>query len=214
MTPIHLQESAQRSLDLSELPPAIVHESSRRLAIQLKEVLDRIALPPVESIPDAQAMAKAEFKRWTIPGTEIQIAQVKTGPRAGEYLFTPETLSRLPEFYAKVRDLPYKPGATVGWYDFSTYSPVGVAMALHRILPPRWLLDMPQHRTRTLFLDQPAWRWLGIVVVLGVGFAVVRWCFRLSAYWAGRVDTRRKMGGVAPATQHRISDASCCSDSC
>jgi len=60
---IHLQESAKRSLDLSELPPAIVHETSRRLAIQLKEVLDRIALPPVESIPDAQAMTKAEFKR-------------------------------------------------------------------------------------------------------------------------------------------------------
>jgi MscS family membrane protein len=189
---MHLQESAQRSLDLSELPPAIVQETSRRLAIQLKEVLDRIALPPVESIPDAQAMAKSEFKRWSIPGTEIQIAQVKTGPRTGEYLFTPETLSRLPEFYAKVRDLPYKPGATVGWYDFSTYSPVGVAMALHRILPPRWLLDKPQHRTRTLFLDQPVWRWLGILVVLGAGFAVVRWSFRLSSYWAKRVEPARK----------------------
>ena len=189
---IHLQESAQRSLDLSELPPAIVHETSRRLAIQLKEVLDRIALPPVESIPDAQAMAKAEFKRWTIPDTEIQIAQVKTGPRAGEYLFTPETLNRLPEFYAKVRDFPYKPGASVGWYDFSTYSPVGVAMALHRIVPSRWLLDKPQHRTRTLFLDQPVWRWLGILVVLGAGFAAVRWFFRLSAYCAKRVEPAGK----------------------
>lgn len=189
---IHLQESAQRSLDLSELPPAIVHETSRRLAIQLKEVLDRIALPPAESIPDAQSMAKAEFKRWTIPGTEIQIAQVKTGPRTGEYLFTPETLSRLPEFYAKVRNLPYKTGSSVGWYDFSTYSPVGVAMALHRILPPRWFLDTPQHRTRTLFLDQPVWRWLSILVVLGAGFAVVRWFFRLSTQWAGRVEPAGK----------------------
>jgi MscS family membrane protein len=189
---IHLQESAKRSLDLSELPPATVHESSRRLAIQLKEVLDRIALPPAESIPDAQSMARAEFKRWTIPGTEIQIAQVKTGPRTGEYLFTPETLSRLPEFYAKVRDLPYKPGASVGWYDFSTYSPVGVAMALHRILPPRWLLDTPQHRTRTLFLDQPVWRWLSILVVLGAGFAAVHWFFRLSTQWAGRVEPAGK----------------------
>ena len=75
---IHLQHSAQRSLDLSELPPAITYETSRRLAIQLKEVLDRIDLPPIESIPDAQAMAKAEYKRWTIPGTEIQIAEVKS----------------------------------------------------------------------------------------------------------------------------------------
>jgi MscS family membrane protein len=183
---LYLQESAQRSLDLSELPPAIVHESSRRLAIQLKEVLDRIDLPPVESIPDVQTMTKAEFKRWTIPGTEIQIAEVKTGPRTGEYLFTPETLNRLPEFYAKVRDLPNKPGASVGWYDLSTYSPIGVAMALHRIVPPRWLVDSPRYRTRVLFLDQPVWRWLGIVVVLGAGFSVAYWCFRLSHYWAGR----------------------------
>ena len=184
---IHLQQSAQRSLDLSELPPALVYESSRRLAIQLKEILDRIALPPIESIPDAQTMAKADFKRWTIPGTEIQIAEVKTGPRAGEYLFTPETLNRLPEFYAKVRNLPYKSGATVGWYDFATYSPVGVAIVLHRIVPTRWLLDVPQHRTRLLFLDQPLWRWLGIVVVLGFGFGAVRWFFRLSSFWAGRM---------------------------
>ena len=182
----HLQESAHRALDLSELPPAMVHESSRRLAIQLKGVLDHIVLPPIESIPDAQAMAMAEFKRWTIPGTEIQIAQVKTGPRAGEYLFTPETLSRLPEFYAKVGDLPYKPGASVGWYDFSTYSPIGVAMALHRIVPPRWLLDAPRHKNRVTFLDQPAWRWLGIVVVLGFAYGIVHGCFRLSAYWAGQ----------------------------
>ena len=188
----HLQESAHRALDLSELPPAMVHESSRRLAIQLKGVLDHIVLPPIESIPDAQAMAMAEFKRWTIPGTEIQIAQVKTGPRAGEYLFTPETLSRLPEFYAKVGNLPYKPGASVGWYDFSTYSPVGVAMALHRILPPRWLLDVPRHKNRVTFLDQPAWRWLGIVVVLGFAYGIVHGCFRLSAYWAGQVTPAGK----------------------
>lgn len=184
---LHLQESAQRALDLSEIPPAMSSESSRRLAIQLKEVLDRIDLPPIESIPDAQTMAKAEFKNWTIPGTEIQIAEVKTGPRAGEYLFTPETLNRLPEFYAKVRNLPYKPGASVGWYDFSTYSSIGVIMALHRIVPPRWLLDMPRYRTRVLFLDQPVWRWFGILAVLGTGFGFVHWCFRLSSYWTGRM---------------------------
>ncbi|MBK8752231.1 MAG: hypothetical protein IPL99_11565 [Candidatus Competibacteraceae bacterium] len=38
-----------------------------------------------------------------MPNSEIQIRRVETGPRAGEYLFTPETLSRLPEFYAKVK---------------------------------------------------------------------------------------------------------------
>ncbi len=180
------QESAQRALDLSELPPAMVGESSRRLAIQLKEVLDRIDLPAIESIPDAQAMIKSEFRRWTLPNSEIRIQRVEKGPRTGEYLFTPETIDRIPEFYAKIKDLPYKSGASVGWYDFSTYSPAGVALALHQIVPPRWLINAPRHRARTTFLDQPAWRWFGIVAVLGAGLAFVLLSFRLSRYWSSR----------------------------
>lgn len=177
--------SAERAMDLSGLPPAMARESSRRLAVQLKEVLDRIDLPSVESIPDAQAMAGAEFKRWAIPGTEILIARVESGERAGEYLFTPDTLKRLPEFYAKVKDLPYKPGASVGWYEISSYSPTGVAFALHRIVPPRWVPDTPPW-TRITLLDQPLWRWLGITAVLGVGLGWGLLCFRVSRYWAGR----------------------------
>ena len=180
------QESAGRALDLSELPPAMADELSRQLAIQLKEVLDRIDLPPVELIPDAQAMAKSEFKRWILPNSEIRIQRVEKGPRTGEYLFTPETLSRIPEFYAKIKDLPYKPDASEGWHDFSSYSPVGVALALYRIVPPRWLIDAPRHRVRTTFLDQPVWRWFSIVVVLGVGFVFVLLCFRLSRCWASQ----------------------------
>ncbi|MEC4748120.1 mechanosensitive ion channel family protein [Methylomicrobium sp. Wu6] len=183
----HYQEAAQRVLDLSEVPPAMVNESARRLAIQLKEVLDRIDLPPVNSIPDAEEMAKSEFKRWTLPNSEIRLRRVETGPRAGEYLFSAETVKRLPEFYDKVKDLPYKPDASIGWNDFSSYSPVGVAIALYRIVPSRWLIDAPRYRVRTTFLGQPLWRWGGIVAVLGSGFAVVFLCFRLSRYGARRM---------------------------
>lgn len=186
---IHYQESAQRALDVSDLPPAMTRESSRRLAIQLKEVLDRIDLPPVESIPDAPAMEKSEFKRWTLPNSEIRIQRVEKGPRAGEYLFTPETLNRLPEFYARVKNLPYKPGASTGWDDFTSYGPAGVALLLHGIVPSRWLIDAPHYRVRTTFLDQPLWRWFGIVAVLGAGLAVIVLCFRLSHYWASRATS-------------------------
>ncbi|MFI3190772.1 MAG: hypothetical protein QX190_14585, partial [Methylococcales bacterium] len=60
----HYQKSAERALNLSELPPATVDETSRRLMVQLKEVLDRIDIPAMESIPDTQMMAKSEFKYW------------------------------------------------------------------------------------------------------------------------------------------------------
>jgi MscS family membrane protein len=185
------QKLAERVLDLTELPPATVDESSRRLIVQLKEVLDRIDLPPIDSIPDAQMMAKSEFKYWVIPNTEIRIQRVEKGAHAGEYLFTPDTVRRLPEFYDKVKGLPYKSNASVGWYDFATYSPVGVAAVLHKIVPPRWLLNATydQPASRVTFLDQPTWRWFGMALVLGLGFILVRQCFRLSEYWNGRTTS-------------------------
>lgn len=182
----HYQISAYRTLDLSQLPPVLAGESSRRLAILLKVILDRIDLPPLELVPDAQAMASSEFKHWTLPNTEIRIQRIEEGPRKGEYLFTPETLDRLPEFYAKVKNLPYKPGASVGWYDFSTYSPAGVALALYRIVPSRWLVDTPHYQHRFLLLDQPLWRWFGIMVILGTGSLIIMLCFRLARYLINR----------------------------
>ncbi len=164
-----------------------MRESSRRLTLQLKDILDRVALPPLEAIPDAADMATAEFKRWTLPGTEIRIARVETGPRAGEYLFTAETASRLPEFFEKSRDIPYKAGAPQGLYEFSTLSPAGVALAFHRVIPSRWVLNLPPWAMASL-LDQPLWRWLGIFLVLGGGLGVVMLCYRLSRRW-GNTET-------------------------
>ena len=180
---LHHQKLARRALDLSELPSDLSEETSLRLAVQLKEVLDRLDLPALDSIPDAQAMAKSEFKYWFIPNTELRIQRVEKGSRVGEYLFTPETLNRLPEFYERIKDLPYKPGASAGWYDFFAYSPAGVALGLHRIVPTRWLIDSPRYRERLLYLDQPVWRWVGIVVVLGVCLIFTRLCFRFRRYW-------------------------------
>ncbi len=193
----HYLAAAERTLDVSALPPATEQESARRLVIQLKEVLDRIELPPLSSVPDAEAMAKAEFKRWTLPGTEIRIARIESGPRAGEYLFDPDTVARLPEFYAKVVHLPYKADATPGWYEFSAYSPSGVALALYRIVPPRWILDVPRW-AQARFLDQPVWRWLGIAGLLAVGVAVVRLCVRLSRSWARRRPSAARWADVLP----------------
>ncbi len=177
-TSFHLVESAQRAMDLSSLPPAMAQLSSRRLAVQLKEILDRIDLPPSESIPDASAMAAAEFKRWDIPNSEIRIERQPNGSRAGEYLFSAETVARIPEFYMKVKDLPYKAGASSGWFEYAFRKPVGVALALRHIVPPRWFLAVPNW-VNQMILDQPLWRWFGIVLVLGVGFFAVTVFWRL-----------------------------------
>lgn len=51
-------------------------------------------------------MARLGLKRWRLPDTEIDIALIENGPRAGQYLVSAETVKRLPEFYARVRSLP------------------------------------------------------------------------------------------------------------
>lgn len=180
----HYLKSAERALDASDLAPATISESSRRLAVQLKVVLDHIDLPDVNTVPDAQMMEKSEFKYWVIPNTEIRIQRVEKGERAGEYLFTPDTLKRLPEFYEKIKDLPYKSNSSTGWYKFATYSPVGIASALYKVIPARWFLDAPDHQPeRTIIFDQPLWRWLSLIVVLSGFFLIIRYCFHLNERW-------------------------------
>jgi MscS family membrane protein len=184
---IHRQRAAQRVLDTSALPPALVDESSRRIALQLKEILDRIDLPPADAIPDAKAMRSSEFKRWTLPGSEIRIVRVESGPRSGEYLFGAETVERIPEFYQRIQYRPYKQHAQPGLYDFIAYSPTGPALALQNLVPPRWILSVPAWSMATV-LDQPIWRWIAMALVLGLAFLIVLACHRLGHRWSGRAE--------------------------
>ncbi len=78
------------------------------------------------------------------------------------------------------KGLPYKPGASLGLYDFSTYGPAGVALALHQVIPSRWLLNLPGWAMWRV-ADQPLWRWISILLVLGAGFGVVALARRLGS---------------------------------
>ena len=102
---------ARKSLNLSETAPTIKNKVGLESQLLLKEIFDRIELPPLESVPDAEEMTVAKLDRWRIPHTEIVVALVKEGNQSGEFLFSHETLKQLPEFYEKVKHLPYKPGS-------------------------------------------------------------------------------------------------------
>jgi len=87
--------NAVHPLNMSEVPPVELGTVGAERAVQLREILDRIALPPMQDVPDAAAMANQPAKRWRLPDTEIDFALVQQGPRAGEYLVSPETV-RMP----------------------------------------------------------------------------------------------------------------------
>ena len=143
------------------MPPALVRDVGLEAALMLKEVLDRIVLPPPGEIPGADTKPLPD--KWVVPGTEITIAKVADGPRAGEYLFTPETVARAHEFYNRVMDLPYQPGAAEGVYGMYQYAPGWMV--------PRAVMAAMPAAMKLPYFGEALWKWLalGLVLLGGAG---------------------------------------------
>jgi len=179
-------------LDLSAIPSSLVESEGREAAVCLKEVLDRIPLPPLAAIPDAAAVKSAGIERWRLPGTEITLVRIAGGPRAGDFVFSADSVGRAEEFFARVRDLPYRPDAgTPGL--FESYVQLGgplVPEALINALPA-WV-----HAT---VAGETVWQWGATLVVVLVGLALVWGALRIRSRAAGdRLEVVERL--LLPAT--------------
>jgi MscS family membrane protein len=174
---------AERTLDLSEAPPAARFEMGRDGIVYLYEVLSRIALPPAAEIPDAAAYAdtgddeKADNKpaSWTIPHTEITIARVADGPRAGEFLFNPSTVARAGEFYQKAHTLPYRRDTPL-----KNYAEMRPYLSMSSgIIAPRTIEGFPDWLKRGVY-GQAVWKWFALSILVAITLAVVAGVHRLA----------------------------------
>ncbi len=101
---------AMECLDLEQELPDLREALGLESMLYLMEVLHRIDLPPMETIPDKEGVQKEKISSWTIPHTPITIGIGTEGSSKGKFLFTPETIKLLPELYKIVKDLPFKWG--------------------------------------------------------------------------------------------------------
>jgi MscS family membrane protein len=108
---------AMETLDLGSTPHSDTWWIRTERLLLLKELLDRIELPPESAIPGDSEVADGAVLQWTIPDTRITIARIGEGPRAGEFLFSAGTVEKLHRYYAHARHLPYKPGIQAGYYE-------------------------------------------------------------------------------------------------
>ena len=181
---------AERTLDLSETPPAARFDMGRDEVVYLYEVLSRIELPPEAEIPDAAAYDDAGHDNkagdkpvsWTIPHTEITIARVTKGPRAGEFLFNPSTVARAEEFYQKMRTLPYRRDVPLKDY---AEKRVYLSMASW-LIPPRTIDGLPDWLKRGVY-DQAVWKWLALAGLIPLTIVLFMLLHRLA-----RCGTRRQ----------------------
>jgi MscS family membrane protein len=195
---------AIRSLDTSQVLPVLRDTVAIERGIQLKEILDRIKLPSFDDIPDREGMARSSAKRWRLPDTEIDIVLIEDGPRAGEYLVSADTVDRLPEFYQRVRELPYKPGPAKELADayrtlssnrastiYEAYSSSPVA--LETIVPLRWMLNLPLW-AKARIAGIVVWQWVGFAFGFLVGMLFVFGIHRLARRLARRREDEERPG--------------------
>ena len=178
-----LARRASLSLDLESKPQAIKNTLSVESVIYLKEILDRIELPPWEKIPDQVEIQKSNLTSWTIPHTEITIASKKIDGQGQQFLFTRETVDSLEYFFDKVKSLPYRSDSGGGALanELITSSNYEIVNKIIGILP-NW--------TRMVVFGQMLWQWLGLAVLVHFMILAVVLGHRLSRGLLVLVDSR------------------------
>ena len=166
----HRIDDAVRTLDLSEVK-LLREQAGREVAIYLKEVIDRTILINYDYIPSLDRddpkyeqwrleMERRSY-RWRLRNTQITIRRVDSGPRQGEYLFTPDTVARAKEWYERVRHLRYVDGLAAGRQGTGFRKP--------------WLEEATPDWMNDPFLGLPIWQYfgLGVAILLGLVLKVL-----------------------------------------
>lgn len=146
-------------LDLSAVPSANRVKVGNAALTYLSDILARI--PPIDpaSIPGAVASDKPLPLRWTIPGTDIQMARVDSGPNEGEYLFTADSIANLADDYRRVRNLPLQFPRQYVWFHQEHINATGP-------LIPGWLTGSIPDSLKVVYLDTPVWKIIAIALVV------------------------------------------------
>jgi MscS family membrane protein len=167
-----------KCLNVAEIPPAARSKTALGAAAALYETLSRIQLPLADHIPDTvelSGLTGSKAERWVIPETEIVIERVKSGPRAGDFLFSPETVARADEFYNRVRQLPYT--RPVALRNFRELTIDGGGW----MIPIAWVKALPLW-LRAHIAGQAAWKWIVFSLMLALIALSLRPVSRLSEW--------------------------------
>jgi MscS family membrane protein len=146
-------------LDLSSVPPSLRIEIGAETTAYLLDILGRVELPNLESVPDEAAFDDGVSPaKWRIPDTPIRIVRADKGAREGEFLFSERTVMVAPRFYQGIKDLPLQ-----------TSLPI---ISWHRAIPqisgpmiPAAVLRIVPQSLRDFWLDTPKWKVMAVVLI-------------------------------------------------
>ncbi len=180
-------------LDTSELPKDDAYARDNIIASQISEILDRIYLPPLEKIPNADAVEADEMKYWRIPETEISLSVIEEGPRKGDWVFSADTVEKADKFYERAQLAPYRKDANVGEIGS------GGGILDHYInytgplLPVNFTDHIPKWMRAKLFGD-PLWKYFGSFLILAALLLIFIIVKILTRYRSDKEDSPNHIG--------------------
>jgi len=145
--------------DLSSVPKASRLKAASDMIASLLDIMGRIDPPSSENIPSTRAFFDDEtLEKWRIPETPITIDRVKEGPREGEFLFGPRTVTVAKTFYQQIQHLPLR--STIGltsWHH--------TLSQLHGPMIPLGFVSALPDRLKHIWLDTAVWKILIVIIV-------------------------------------------------
>ncbi len=110
-------DRALRTLDFNNTPDGGSRWVQTEHLVFLQEILQKIAMPPEDTIPDYAEVKASGITEWTIPDTRITLRCADSGPYEGEWRFSARTVQMLPRYFRQMRDIPYRTGGAESLYD-------------------------------------------------------------------------------------------------
>jgi MscS family membrane protein len=175
---------AAGTLDMSHIPDALHEDTGFEVTLRLKVILDNIDVPALNMVPDAKNFKGAEDLFWRIPHTDLTIARVEEGRRKGAWLFSPETVSQIGTYYRLIKELRGEDPSFDPVYENYIYS-------AGWMIPPELIRALPRWM-RTGFYEQALWQWVGLLLTLMVGAALLIGSWRATNWLRGRMTSEPK----------------------
>jgi len=210
-TAVSYLQRASDTLDLSQLPKALRQDISIETVLLMKEIFDRMLLPPIESIPDTQMVAAAHKQengsspqitrafRWKVPTAQIEIVEILEGERQGEFLFSANSVKQASDIYKKIKDLPYRqkyfggieleyksPGISPDFYE-NYVSASGYLIPYAHFMGR--LVDSLPAWFKTKYGGQMVWQWSGLIFFILLSLVIAYSIYRYTKLFARRMKS-------------------------
>jgi MscS family membrane protein len=166
-----VQYRLAQCFDLSDVAPEFQLATATDAAVLLRGILLRVPMPDWDTIPDAKMIADMPLDqrpmRFRFKNVPIELIQIETGDRSGEWVISQETREIASDAYKRMAHLDPIGGA--------------VGKSLHRLhfFEPGWLIpsslinNLPVWTGHEVF-GQAIWQWTtALIAILIVGSALV-----------------------------------------